>query len=222
MLNLCNRSQQLGLFTRVEAPSAAKAMGAPDPFTDGKLVYKNQMRVIRDTDPVVVHITPNQVIAEMARQQRQNLASSKRARQDCDTLSLSAKMAVSFWLGECWDTVYQDWKGALKRGNRGVFWSTPTEAIGLRTIPKDKKAFSINKTNRNADRITAHVVARVALELTGEASIEILGLCYSHQISRFLKDLGDYYHCPLPPVEEAGLLHPPSDIKQLIRGYAHV
>jgi len=164
-------------------------------------------------NPQFVEFPMTEAIAEMGRRQVKRYRTSHRLRQDCDRISLLGKMAWSKYLGEPAHVVFDAWHDALGKGNRGIFWIIPGENIGLRTTGGTKSDF-IYSRNKHESCVTAMAFARIQMQHTGSAYVELLGWAHKNRISGFIQDRGSILQIKLARVQTAGLLLTPEDLKE--------
>ncbi|MCE3234980.1 MAG: hypothetical protein K0Q50_1160 [Vampirovibrio sp.] len=164
-------------------------------------------------NPVLVEIPQSEAIAEMGRRQVQRFSTSQRLRQDCDRISIMGKVAWSLYLGEPAHKVFDDWRDALGKGNKGIFWSIPGENVGLRTTGGLKDEFTFSR-NKHGFRITAMAFARVQLQHTGSAYVELLGWAHRHRMGDLIRDRGQFLSVKLSSLQRNGLLLTPADFRQ--------
>jgi hypothetical protein len=164
------------------------------------------------SNPVMVELPNTEGIIQMGRKQVRRYNTSKRLRQDCDQISMLAKVAWSFYLGEPAHKVFDDWNDALGKGNKGIFWSWPGEAVGSRATKGNNDKF-IYSRNRYSDFITAHTFARVQLQHSGTAFVELLGWSQRHKMAPHTRDHGQMFTINVATLQRHGQLNTPDDFR---------
>lgn len=171
------------------------------------------LRIFPEANILMVECPRTEAIAEMGRKQVRRFRTSHRLREDCDRISMLGKVAWSKYLGEPAHEVFDAWNDALGRGNKGIFFNIPGENIGLRTTTGNKGEF-IYSRNRHEAWITAMAFARIQMQHTGAAYVELLGWAHKNRIAEFIKDGGQILKVKLGNIQSAGLLLTPEDLKE--------
>jgi hypothetical protein len=171
------------------------------------------LRIYPEAQTLIVECPKTEAIAEMGRKQVRRYRTSHRLRQDCDRVSMLGKCAWSKYLGEPAHEVFDAWNDALGKGNKGIFFNIPGENIGLRTTTGTQGKF-IYSRNRHESWITAMVFARVQMQHSGAAFVELLGWTHKNRIAAFIKDRGQILEVNINRIQSAGLLLTPEDLKE--------
>ncbi len=206
---------QLGLFHYPSQPSPKQALSKALTKEELWELFRAEYEAARlyPGYKIQIEIPKSTAISQMGRMQVQRFKSSRRTRQDADSISMLGKVAWSRYLGESAEKVFSDWEAALGKGNKGIFWQWPGESVGLRTTKGNNNRFGVTK-NRFSNWLTAYAFARVNTQHSGLAYVELLGWAHRYRIGSYLRDQGKFLAVNVDSLKRDGLLMTPSSLRK--------